>query len=221
MGRKIKLFFAFSALLLTVCKCYDDRGAVTSTNGLSCENYTDYGFSAWGGEGRAECFYICPDGTVRQPDIPGKLSASSPLYSASKADLDSQFCPGVPQPTPTQPPASPPPTLAASPTAQASATAEISPTAPPPLLTGEVPSCDKSMNLINFRMVEPAPDLTGKTLTVQISDVESTCAVNPLNASLLTCKSPVPLTFPTRVVVRLDGVVINDFTDNGLGCITN
>jgi len=221
MGRKIKLFLAFSALLLTVCKCYDDGGAVTSTNGLSCQNYTDYGFFKWGGEERAECFYVCPDKTIRQPDVAGKFSASSPLYSASKADLDSQFCAGVSQPTPTLPPASPSPTPAASPTAQASATAVKSPTPPPPLLTGEVPSCDKSMNLINFRMVEPAPDLTGKTLTVQISDAESTCAVNPINPSLLTCTSPAPLIFPARVVVRLDGVVVNDFTDDGSGCITN
>src|SRR3989304_1235731 len=112
MRRKIKLFLAFSALLLTtMCKLYDET-PVTSTNGLSCRNYTDHRFFEWGSEKyhyylreeRAECTYACPDGTVEQIDIPGKLSASSPLSSASKADLDSQFCGIAPEPAPTETP---------------------------------------------------------------------------------------------------------------------
>ena len=225
MSRKIKLFLLFSALLLTASKCYDS-GTITHTNGLSCENYTDHRFFEWVGseykfsiqEEGATCSYTCPDGTVNQSDIPGKFSASSPLYSASKADLDSEFCGIAPQPTPTEPPATPSPTPAASPTAQASPTPVNSPTALPPLLTGQVLMCDLGTNLMNLRIVEPAPDLTDKTLTVQISELESICAVNPTNPSLLTCTIPAGVTFPTRVVVSLDGAVVNDFTYSGLGC---
>jgi len=232
MHRKIKLSLAFSALLLTVCKCYDQGGPVASTNGLSCQSYTDYRFFEWRGEEYryyikeegAECSYICPDGTVRQSDIPGEISNSSPLYSASKADLDSQFCGIAPQFTPTEPPVSTSPipsmtpTLVPSPTAQASATAGISPTAQSPLLTGQVTMCDTGLNLISFRIVEPPPDLTGKTLTVQIAELESICAVNPTNPSLLTCTIPAAVTFPASVIVSLDSAVVNDFTYDGSGC---
>ena len=219
MARKIKLFLAFSALLLTtMCKWYDEAGPVTSTNGLSCQNYTSYGSFEKG----ADCSYICPDRTVRQITLPGKFSASSALYSASKEDLDIEFCDMASQPTPTEPPvAQPTATLPASPTAQASPTSAISPTPLPPLLTGEVTSCDKSRNLINFRMVEVAPDLAGKELAVLISNQASTCAVNPLNPSLLTCTTRAPLIFPMRVVVQLDGAAVNDFTSDGLGCLRN
>ena len=230
MPRKIKLFLAFSALLLTtMCRFNDQGGPVTSTNGLSCENYTDHRFFEWGGEKYryyvreegAKCSYMCPDGTLRQSDTLGKFSASSPLYSASKEDLDSQFCGIAPQPTPTEPPVTvtASPTLAASPTVPASPTATISPTAQRPLLTGNVTMCNQSTNLISFRIVQRPPVLTFKTLTVQISDLESACAVNPSNLSLLTCTLPPSVTFPVRVVVSLDGAVVNDFTYDGTGCI--
>jgi hypothetical protein len=212
MDRKIKWFLAFSVLLFTtMCRWYDPGGRITSTNGLSCQNYVNYGSF----EEAAECSYICPDGTISQPVIAGKFSASSPLYSASKEELDGRFCAGIVQPTTTELPTSMPPT------AQASPTAALSPTPLPPLLTGEVTSCNRSMNLINFRMVEDAPDLTGKALIVLISEQESACAVNPLNPSLLTCTTEAPLTFPMRVVVQVDGAEVNDFIFDGFGCVRN
>jgi hypothetical protein len=75
--------------------------------------------------------------------------------------------------------------------------------------------------LINFRMVEFSPDLTGRTLMVLISEQESACAVNPLNPSLLTCTTAAPLTFPIRVVVQVDGTTVNDLTFNVFGCVQN
>jgi hypothetical protein len=235
MPRKIKLFctLAFSALLLTMCRVYEQAERVSSIEGLSCQNYTDHRFFEWGGkkynyyirEEGAECSYVCPDGTVRQSDISGKISASSPLFSASKADLDAQFC-GVtaPQFTPTIPSEETSPTLAATETPAASATPaptatpQASPTPEQPLLTGRTTMCDLGANLISFRMVEPVPDLTDKTLMVEIAGRESACAVNPTNPSLLTCTIPELVTFPARVVVRLDGAVVNDFTYDGTGC---
>lgn len=230
MPRKIKLLLVFSAFLITMCKTYDQGGPVASANGLSCQNYTAYGF--FSREQGAECFYACPDGTVSQPAIPEKFSTSSPLYSSSKADLDSQFCNMAPQPTPTKLPvstSSPPTVVTASPSivpktfaapTLVSPTVVVVPTSETqtPLLTGDVPMCDVGGNLMNLRIVQPAPDLTGKTLTVQIADMESTCAVNPVNTTLLGCTIPAGVTFPASIVVTLDGVVVNDFIFDGLGC---
>jgi hypothetical protein len=67
-------------------------------------------------------------------------------------------------------------------------------------------------------MVTPAPNLTGKTLSVVIADQESTCQVNPTNTSLMTCTIPPAVTFPAQVVVSLDGAVVNDFIHEGIGC---
>lgn len=221
MAGNIKPFLALSALLFTIiaCKWYDQAAPVVSPNGLSCQNYTNYGSS---GEG-AECSYICPDQTVRQPALPERFTTSSPLYTASKEELDMEFCDMASTPVSTDPPPSAASTATppASPTAQPSPTVELRPTLPPPLLTGEVTSCDRAMNLINFRMAEVAPDLEGKSLEVLISNEPGACAVNSLNPSLLTCRTSSSLVFPMRVVVRLDGAVVNDFTSDGFGCLVD
>jgi hypothetical protein len=78
--------------------------------------------------------------------------------------------------------------------------------------------CDIAINLINFRMNEPAPDLTVEGLEVEIGDRATSCSVNPTNPSLLTCNIPPGVAFPARVLVRLDGAVVNDFVYDGLGC---
>jgi hypothetical protein len=78
--------------------------------------------------------------------------------------------------------------------------------------------CDLGIRLINFRMVQPAPDPTGKTLEVQIQGQESICYVNPVNRSLLTCSIPGDINFPASIVVSLDGTVVNDFVYSGVGC---
>gem|GEM_PF-1245632 len=226
---KIRLLLLLSAFLLTMCKSYDQSGPVVAANGLSCQNYTDYGKFSRG----AECFYSCPDGTVREPQLSEKFSSESTLYSASKGELDSQFCDMASQPVSTIPPVSTLPLLAAptsSPTltstpqvsATGTVTAEISPTAQAPqepLLSGNITMCDQTVDLISFRMVQPAPDLTNRVVTVQIDEQETTCEVNPVNTSLLTCDLPSPITFPVRVFVSLDGAVVNDFTYDGIGCI--
>lgn len=229
MPRKIKLLLVFSAFLITMCKTYDQSGTVASANGLSCQNFTDYG-SLIPKQG-ADCFYACPDGTIRQPTIPGKFSAESTLYSASKGELDSQFCGMASAPTSTIPPEitnTPLATLGSIPSPTLTLAAQASPTlkvttetaiASSPLLTGNVTMCDQNVDLISFRIAEPAPDLTDKVVTVQISEQETSCAVNPVNTSLLTCTLPSVITFPARVLVSLDGAVVNDFNYDGIGCI--
>jgi len=233
MPRKTFLTLALSALLLTMCKTYDQGGPVASANGLSCQNYTNVGFFErrdekmryFINERGAECFYACRDGTISQPALTEKFSASSGLYSASKEEIEAEFCSVTSQSTSTELPlsASPPPTVtiaspSATPAIQASATAGISVTAETPLLTGHVPMCDLGANLMNLRIAQSAPDLTGKTLKVQIADKESACSVNPVNTSLLSCPIPTGLIYPVQIVVSLDGVIVNDFMFDGKGC---
>jgi hypothetical protein len=217
MPRKIKLFLvlAFSALLSTMCRFYDQGERVTPINGLSCQAYTEYF-----GEGSVisnglECYYTCPR------EVAGPLDfETDPSLSTSKEDLDRTLCSATtPQLTATEPVETVSPTPVASATAQASPTTGISPTAQSPLLTGEVTMCDGALNLISFRIVQPPPDLTDKTLTVQIAGLESTCAVNPVNPSLLTCSIPRSMTFPVQVVVHLDGALVNELSFDGVGCI--
>lgn len=223
MNRNIKLFFAltFSALLLSMCRFYDDAARLSPIDGLSCQGYTDYfGQGSIVSDG-LECYYTCPTGVAGPVDFKG-----DPSISNSKGDLDRTLC-GVtaPQSTPTEPAGSTAPTPVESPTqavsatAQASATPRISPTALAPLLTGDVTMCDGALHLISFRIVQPPPDLTDKTLTVEIAERESTCSVNPVNPSLLTCSIQRSMTFPAPVIVHLDDALVNEFSLGGPECI--
>lgn len=207
---KKKLFLAFYALLLTMCRTYGQA----EPDGLFCRPYNDTFGSAKG----FECTYTCPNGETAGP----RDFDADPSFSATKGDLDRLFC-GIEPPTftPAATLVDSSPTSAETPTVQASATATVavSPTAASPLFTGRVTMCDTGGNLISFRIVEPPPDLTGITLTVEIAGEESSCTINPVNPSLMTCTLPPDLTFPAQVVVSLDGAVVNDFTFDGIGCI--
>ena len=215
---KKKLLLAFYALLLTMCRSYSQAQPVSSIDGLSCRTYTAYFEEGSGMTSKGvECSYTCPNGeTVGPLDF-----ESDPSLSATKGDLDSLFC-GVTPPTFTPaavlPTSSPTPAETATLQASATAAITISPTSGSPLFTGQVTMCDTGSNLISFRIVTPAPDLTGKTVTVVIADQESSCMVNPTNTSLMTCTIPPSVTFPASVVVSLDGAVVNDFIHEGIGC---
>ena len=244
MRKKAILMFVFSAFLLTMCKTYASEPS-TYTNGLSCNNYTEHSFFEWRGEEYnyylrqegADCTYTCSDGTTNQTNISGTVSS---LYSASKAELEAQFCGVALEPTPTEalptesPTTEPSPTLAASPTAaesptpdasavasptvQVSATAALASTPQGSLLTGRVTMCDTGGNLISFRITQPPPDLSGSTITAQIGGQESACYQNATNPSLMTCTLPPGMVFPAPVVVSVDGAVAGEFTYDGLGC---
>jgi hypothetical protein len=67
-------------------------------------------------------------------------------------------------------------------------------------------------------MVEPLPELAGKTLEVQIAEQKSTCYVNPTNPGLLTCSLPNDISFPAHIAVTLDSALVNDFVYSGIGC---
>ena len=211
---KKKLFLAFYVLVLTMCRSYSQAVPVSSIDELSCRPYNDIFRSSKG----VECSYICPNGETAGP----RDFDSDPSLSATKGDLDRLFC-GIEPPTftPAATLVSSSPTPAETPTLLASATATTTVTVAPtglPLFTGQVTMCDTGANLISFRMTDSAPDLTGKTLTVEIASQESICSVNPVNTSLMTCTMPPGLTFPASVVVSLDGAVVNELTLDGTGC---
>jgi hypothetical protein len=220
MHRNFRLFAAFSALFLAMCTFYDQSGAIVAPNGLSCQNLTNY--ESFAGQRAAECYYPCPDGTGRQVEIEGEFSSASPLYSAPKDEVDERFCDDPSLPVLTQPPAtdSPPTEAAPIPATEqilSSPTAEVI-LSDDPLLRGDVTMCDVAINLINFRMNAPAPELTIEGLEVEIGEQDTVCSVNPTNPSLLTCNIPPGVLFPARVLVRVDGAVVNDFVYDGLGC---
>ena len=211
---KKKLYLAFFALLLTMCRTYGQAEPFGTIDGLMCRPYND----TFGSSKGVECSYTCPNGETAGP----RDFDSDPSFSATKGDLDRLFC-GIEPPTftPAATFVSNTPTLVETPTLQASATATATVTIAPtgaPLFTGQVTMCDTGANLISFRIADPAPDLTGKTLTVEIAGQDSSCTVNPVNTSLMTCTMPPDLTFPAQVVVSLDGAVANEFTFNGIGC---
>ena len=219
MRKKLMLFVVFSAFLLTMCRRYEQGAPLLTMDRLSCRNYTAYfehGLSLSKG---LECYYACPDKTIGPLDF-----QLDPALSYTKGDMDRLYCGIDTLPTPTAPSTTTSPTpvasatLVSSPTIAISATTEITLTPAAPLLTGRVTMCDTGTRLISFRIIEPPPDLTGKTLTAQIADQESSCYVNPTNPSLMTCTIPVGVIFPARVVVSVDGVVVNDFEYDGLGC---
>jgi len=248
MSKKVVFMLVFSAFFLTMCKTYASE-PTTYTNGLSCNNYTDHRFFEWRGEEYnyyireegADCSYTCSDGTTFLMNISGTVSS---MYSASKDELDAQFCGVALQPTPTEalPTESPTltatptfaveatptleasPTLAespipgASPTGEIAATAESTSSARGSLLTGRVTMCDTGGNLISFRLTQPPPDLTGKILTAQIGGQASACYINATNPSLMTCTLPPGMVFPAQVIVSVDGTVASEFTYDGKGC---
>ena len=213
---KRKLYLAFFALLLTMCRTYSQAEPLTSIDGLVCRPFNE----PFGGNRGFECTYICPDGQTTGP----RDFDTDPSFSATKGDLDRLLC-GIALPTSTRaatlvadtPTVAETPTLEASATTALTATVAISPTGSP-LFTGQVPMCDIGGNLISFRIVEAPPDLTGKTVTVEIAGQENSCEINPTNPSLMTCNLPNELTFPATVIVRLDDVVVNELTLNGIGC---
>lgn len=218
MHLKTNLLFAFFALLLTRCGSYSERQLASPIDGLSCRAYTGSFEDGMAASQAMECYYTCPGETIGPLYFEG-----DPSLSATKGDLDRRFCDIAPQASSTQTPistsSSPTPIASPTPTLQASATAEISPTAQLPFLTGNTSMCDLGERLINFRIVESAPDLTGKTLEVQIQEQPVACYVNPVNPSLLTCSIPNVIRFPARIVVSLDGAMVNDFVYSGVGCL--
>lgn len=248
MSKQLVFILVFSAFFLTMCKTYASEPSTYTNglrcNNYIDHRFFEWRgeeYNYYLREEGADCSYACSNGITFQMNIPGTVSS---MYSSSRAELDAQFCGVALTPTPTEvlPTESPTltvtptyaveatptleasPTVAesplpvASPTAQAAATTAGTSAAQGSLLTGRVTMCDTGGNLISFRISQPPPDLTGKTLTAQIGGQESACYVNATNPSLMTCTLPPGVVFPAPVIVSVGGTVESEFTYDGLGC---
>lgn len=215
MSGKTSLFLLFFVCLLTMCTSSAPE-SITYENGLSCVSVR--------GED-VNCTYTCSDGSTQEVDISDPASS---LITSSREDLEVEICGATPRPTATAMESLltvfPVSTNSAAPrvsrTPRGSPTGTVAAILPTggSLLTGTVSMCDLGGKLINFRIAPPVQDLSGHALKLQIAERESTCYVNPTNRSLLTCLIPIGVSFPARVVVWLDGDLVNDFVYNGLGC---
>jgi hypothetical protein len=203
MRTRLILFVVFSSFLLTMCGTGPEKQLANPIDGLSCRAYA-------GSVRVLECTYTCPDKTVGPI-----LFEGDPSLSLSKGDFDRRYCDIAPQSTSPEPPPTASPSPTSSPTRAATATPLIS---AEPLLAETVSMCDLGGKLINFRLLEPAPELTLEALEVLIADQESPCYVNPTNPALLTCTIPNDISFPAHVVVTFDGAIVNDFVYSGVGC---
>lgn len=204
MHKNLIFFMVFSAFVVTMCGTAPARELANPIDGLSCQ----------ASAGRAmECFYTCPEGTVGP-----LLFDGDPSLSLSKGDFDRRYCDMPPGATATAPVPSPSPSSTSSPTTEATATLVVPVTAQDPLLSETVSMCDLGGKLINFRLLEPAPELDPETLEVKIAGQDSKCYINPTNPSLMTCTIPNVISFPVQIVVSLDGAVVNDFLYTGVGC---
>lgn len=206
MRIKSNLFLIISVFLLTMCTGNTAIQLANPIDGLSCS----------GSAAQMECAYTCPDGKTVRP----LAFDRDPSLSLSKEELDSRYCDVAPQVTPTRLPASATPTAfsTSSPTIAASVTVVVSATSQDPLLSETVSMCDLGGKLINFRIVQPAPEFTEESLEVQIAEQDSICYVNQTNPSLLTCLLPNEISFPAHIVASLEGAVVNDFLYSGVGC---
>jgi len=82
----------------------------------------------------------------------------------------------------------------------------------------EIAGCDPRGSFINFRLSDPVSGNTATQLQVEFSGRSALCN-NPLgDASVLSCSIPSLTVFPTLVVIRMDDVVITEFTYDGTAC---
>ena len=209
MRKKLMFFMVFSTFFLTMCGNLPESELANPIAGLSCKP------SPGSSSQEMVCYYTCPEETVGP-----MLFEEDPSLVLSKGDFDRRFCGITPQFTSTAPPANPSPSSSptGSPTVASTATGLVPVTAQDPFLAETVSMCDLGGKLINFRILDTAPELTPETLDVQIAEQETTCYVNPTNPSLLTCVLPNDISFPVQIVVSRGGAVIHDFMYSGLGC---
>jgi hypothetical protein len=191
LQRKILLPVLFIGVAFLTVRCSTANTPVQRANGLTCQP----GKGAGGG---MDCSFKCPDGRL--------LSLPDAVVSQSKDQLNFLFC-GVPLPA--QNPA---------PSVQGSGPADTAPTAAVPLLNQQVDICDPLKGIINFVLVQPPQDLTGKKLVVNIQGKDTPCSISSAYSGELSCKLPPNTSFPTSVVVRVDNQIVNIFPYSGGNC---
>jgi hypothetical protein len=218
------LLFVLSALLVTVCRCNADPLA---------PDYTSIGFTDGSrSECRGfvelleenpevtqrtyvyECKISCPDGSTAEFEL---YEMPSPFNPQDKIEYQMRYCPPVQSeavafPTET-------PTVSPTDTPSQEPPPEVNEVSITPVLAGSVTACDTGLRFINFPLVSPLPDLTGKNAALFINGTRVSCRIAGSQQQLLGCSLPERTVFPINVRVTLDDVEVNNFSFDGAICV--
>src|SRR5512140_2883778 len=109
------------------------------------------------------------------------------------------------------------PTAPANPAIESSSNLTVVPTVAPPL-NEVVQSCNLATHVMVFAFAAPTPDLTGKTLTVDVQGQPSQCSSPSGMPGMLSCKIAPNTSFPAGIVVKVNGQVVQLFPFSGELC---
>lgn len=222
-NRYTRLIFVFTAVSMLVCRRGDplqSQSNYTQTTivfsdstKMSCEKYLAPTGVAEDGEtiligDEYKCGYICPDGNSRQIIFHNGDFSQLGTY---RANWDAKYCTVT---SVTEPPSTEAPAV------------EIPTTTEPPvsvplLLTGEITMCDRTANLVNFRLFNDIDKNILDNMQIELGGEPVTCSVNKGNSTLLTCSLPPLMVFPTKVRGIINGTEVNSFDFDGTDCVSD
>lgn len=214
-----RLFFVFTALLVTVCRCSFDRGdpvLISFEDGASmrCTKYIDYqpNWSAlWNNSSNFDCDLPCPDGSkvsvkeLSSPELMQAVADDGKVTTAVLQSLQKEYC-------------TPESLSKATATVTAAPTQTSTPVVLPPILTGEVTACDVPARFINLRLAQPIFDFSTAIVTININGVSSECVIPSDNPTVLSCTLPQPITFPINIAILINGSPASSFSFEGSYC---
>lgn len=239
------LFFVFTALLVTVCRCGPDPFSQHGTTSISlqdgsslgtCKSMQEFtgtsnnpdeqpaGVDSFNSNLVWDCTLTCPDGSQVVFQADGSKSAPShfndPLLKAGDTTAYlAQYCSpeAMVVATPTEEPVA---------TATATSTPEEQVIVIPeqnllilqPVLAGNVTACDTGLGFINFPLFQPQPDLTGKSVSIYLNGSKANCSLAGSQSQLLGCSLPAGIAFPLIVSASIDDVEVNNFSFDGAIC---
>lgn len=233
--RRRALFFVFTAIIVTVCRCQPDifgnyANPIMFADGSrvgSCEFFVDYSESAEGsgvpvGKEVWACSLTCPDNSQVKFDLYSQLPFSMPVEE--KTAFLSQYCSAeamvAAEPSPT---ATAVPTDTPTPAPEGAQEQPII-VQPPnllilqPLLSGVVTACYTTEGFINFTLFQPLLDIKGKDVALSINGTQVNCSIPANNPSLYSCSLPPGTKFPAKIIVTVDGNEVNNFSFDGATC---
>ncbi|MBL8101710.1 MAG: hypothetical protein JNM02_04200 [Anaerolineales bacterium] len=234
--RRRALFFVFTAILVTVCRCSPDifgsnASPIMFADGSrvgSCKFYTEYADTAEGGGMPASrsvwaCTLTCPDNSQVKFDLYSQPPFSIPVDE--KTAFLSQYCSAEamvkaePSPTAT---AAPTDTLTPAPEGAQEQPIIVQPPnllIRQPLLSGDVTACYTTEGFINFTLFQPVLDINGKDVALSINGTQVKCSIPANNPSLYSCSLPAGTKFPAKIIVTVDGNEVNNFSFDGATCV--
>ena len=187
--RNLLLPALFLGVAVFMVQCTPATAPSREANGLVCRSS--------GGASETDCRFTCPDGR--------ELSLPQAVSSQSKDELNFLFC-GVPLPDPAG-------------GAQGLGSPFVAtPTFAPPL-SRYVESCDLNKHVIKFAFAQPAQELAGKTIGVEIQGQPVQCSVDRYYPGIYACNLAPHTSFPAGIVFRVNGQVVDLFAYTGGACL--